>query len=150
MGQDATTLFSGTFERSMDAKKRVAVPASWLSKDEGEIFHVIPHPSEGYLMVMPPEEFGRQEELFQSSPNASKGEKRQAIRKFYGEAHTTTTDRQGRILLTEKHCERAGLAGEIVFVGGRSRFEIWSKDRHAAAEASQTDAYKRVAEDIGL
>ena len=46
MSQEAKTLYSGTFERSMDAKKRVAVPAPWLSKDEGEIFHVIPHPAE--------------------------------------------------------------------------------------------------------
>jgi len=149
MGQDATTLYSGTFERSMDAKKRIAVPASWLSKDEGEVFHVIPHPKEGYLIVMPPAEFDRQEQLFQASTK-SQAQKRMAVRKFYGEAHMTTTDKQGRILLTEKHCERAGLAGEIVFAGGRSRFEIWSKDRHAAADADQTNAYQEVAEDIGL
>lgn len=149
MGQDATTLFSGTFERSMDAKKRVAVPASWLSKDEGELFHVIPHPTEGYLIVMPPAEFAQQEERFQAS-SLSPAEKRQAIRKFYSEAHATTTDKQGRILLNEKHCERAGLSGEIIFAGGRSRFEIWSKDRHAAADVDQTEAYRRVAADVGL
>jgi MraZ protein len=149
MGQDATTLFSGTFERSMDAKKRVAVPASWLARDEGEVFHVIPHPTDGYLIVMPPEEFARQEQLIQGA-SGSAADKRIAIRKFYGEAHTTTTDKQGRILLNEKHCERAGLAGEIVFSGGRSRFEIWSKDRHAATDPGQTDIYKRIAADIGL
>ncbi len=133
----------------MDAKKRVAVPASWLARDEGETFHVIPHPTEGYLIVMPPEEFARQEQLIQSA-SGSAADKRIAIRKFYGEAHTTTTDKQGRILLTEKHCDRAGLAGEIVFAGGRSRFEIWSKERHAATDAGQTDIYQRIAADIGL
>jgi DNA-binding transcriptional regulator/RsmH inhibitor MraZ len=73
-----------------------------------------------------------------------------AIRKFYSEAHTATTDRQGRILLSEKHCDRAGLSGEVVFAGGRSRFEIWSRDRRAAVEAGHSEAYKRVADAIGL
>lgn len=149
MAQLAPKPYSGTFERSVDAKKRVAVPASWLSKEEGEIFHVIPHPLEDYLMVMPPEEFDLWEQRIQES-DLSAGEKRKAIRKFYSEAHGVSTDKQGRILLNEKHCERAGLQSEAVFIGGRSRFEIWSKDRHTAAESEETEAYKRAAASIGL
>ena len=149
MSQEAKTLYSGTFERSMDAKKRVAIPASWLSKDDGEIFHIIPHPADGYLMVMPPAEFDRWEQRIQES-QATAAEKRMAIRKFYSEAHTVTTDRQGRVLLSEKHCDRAGLAGEVVFAGGRSRFEIWSRERYTAVDAGHSDAYKRVAGVIGL
>jgi len=133
----------------MDAKKRVAVPSSWLSKEEGEIFHVIPHPKDGYLMVMPPEEFALWETRINESEMPAT-EKRMAVRKFYSEAHTASTDKQGRILLNEKHCERAGLTGEIVFAGARSRFELWSRERHLAADASQTEAYIRVAESIGL
>ncbi len=149
MALNATTLFSGTFERSVDAKKRVAVPASWLSLEEAEVFHVVPHPSEGYLMMMPTPEFDRWEQRIQDS-DLSPAEKRMAIRKFYSEAHSATTDKQGRILLTEKHCERAGLTTEAVFIGARSRFEIWSKERYAAADASGSEAYQRVADAIGL
>jgi MraZ protein len=149
MSQDAKTLYSGTFERSMDAKKRVAVPAPWLTREEGEIFYVTPHPSEGYLMVMPPSEFDRWEQRIQES-EASATEKRMAIRKFYSEAHTTTTDKQGRILLSEKHCDRAGITNEVIFVGGRSRFEIWSKRRYTDVDVGQSDAYRRVADTIGL
>jgi MraZ protein len=149
MSQEPQTLYSGTFERSMDAKKRVAVPAAWLSREEGEIFHIIPHPAEGYLMVMPPAEFDRWEQRIQESPTSA-AEKRMAIRKFYSEAHTATTDKQGRILLTDKHCERAGISGEVVFAGGRSRFEIWSRERYAAVQAGHAEAYQRVADAIGL
>lgn len=149
MAQDATKLYSGTFERSMDAKKRVAVPASWLSRAEGEVFHVIPHPAEGYLMVMPTGEFERWEQKINESV-ASPAERRMAIRKFYSEAHGATTDKQGRIVLCEKHCERAGLTGEVIFAGGGSRFEIWSRERHEAAETGQTAVYERVAAAIGL
>ena len=105
MSQEATTLYSGTFERSMDAKKRVAVPAPWLSKDEGEIFHVIPHPAERYLMVMPLEEFDRWEQRIQES-QATAAEKRMAIRKFYSEAHTAS-DRQAGAHSFERQALRA-------------------------------------------
>ena len=149
MGQDSTTRYSGSSERSVDAKKRVAVPAGWLSQSEGEAFYVIPHPVEGYLMVMPPAEFDRWEQQIKES-ELSATDKRMAIRKFYSEAHAVTTDKQGRILLPEKHCERAGLAGEIVFIGSGSRFEIWSRERYAAADATGSEAYKRAAEAIGL
>jgi MraZ protein len=148
MSQEPKALYSGTFERSVDAKKRVAVPAPWLSR-EGETFHIIPHPADGYLMVMPPAEFDRWEQrIYQAETSAA--EKRMAVRKFYSEAHTATTDRQGRILLSDKHCERAGISGEVVFAGGRSRFEIWSRERYAAAEGGHSEAYKRVADAIGL
>ncbi len=149
MSQDAKTLYSGTFERSMDAKKRVAVPAPWLARADGEVFYVIPHPAEGYLMVMPPSEFDRWEQRIQES-QATAAEKRMAIRKFYSEAHTTTTDKQGRILLSDKHCDRAGITNEVVFAGGRSRFEIWSKQRYTDVDIGQSDAYRRVADSIGL
>ncbi len=149
MGQDKTTLYSGSFERSVDAKKRVAVPASWLTEAEGEVFHVVPHPLEGYLMVMPPPEFDRWEQRIEESPMTA-AEKRMAVRKFYSEAHSVSTDKQGRILLPERHCERAGLDGEVIFVGVRSRFEIWSKQRYTAADSAGADAYRRVAESIGL
>ena len=48
--------YAGTFERSMDAKNRVTIPAAWLNGGPDE-FHAIPHPSGDFLMVMPPEEF---------------------------------------------------------------------------------------------
>jgi len=149
MGQDTTTLFSGTFERSMDAKKRVAVPAPWLSNGEGEAFHVIPHPSEGYLIVMPPAEFVQTEQKFEAS-SLPPDKKRKAIRQFYGAARLVATDSQGRILLSEEHCTKANLSGDIVFVGSRSRFEIWNADRYAQTSAEDSTIYQEAANSIGL
>jgi MraZ protein len=69
---------------------------------------------------------------------------------FYGQAHAVSTDKQGRILLSEKHCERAGLSGEVVFVGARSRFEIWSKERHESSTPDSFTTYQHAAEEVGL
>jgi len=151
MGQESTkpTIYSGTFERSLDAKNRVAIPSAWVS-GEGEEYHVVPHPNEGQLMVMGHEELSRWEQRFQDSPILSPAQKRTAIREFYGEAHTVTSDKQGRILLNEKHCTRAGLKGEVVFIGERSRFEIWSKDRYEATRQSSFATFQQAAEAVGL
>ncbi|MEI6279397.1 MAG: division/cell wall cluster transcriptional repressor MraZ [Verrucomicrobiae bacterium] len=151
MGQESTStaLYAGTFSRSLDAKKRVAIPSAWVS-GEGEEFHVVPHPNDGQLMVMGREELARWEQRFLDSPTLSPARKRIAIRMFYGEAHVVTTDKQGRIVLPEKHCERAGLGGEVVFVGARSRFEIWSKERHEAGASENFTTYQQAAEEAGL
>ena len=151
MGQESTStvLYAGTFSRSLDAKKRVAIPSAWVT-GEGEDFHVVPHPNEGQLMVMGREELARWEQRFLDSPTLSSGQKRVAIRMFYGQAHAVTTDKQGRIVLPEKHCERAGLGGDVVFVGARSRFEIWSKERHEAGAPENLTTYQQAAAEVGL
>jgi len=149
MSQEAQTLFAGTFERSMDAKKRVAVPSAWLGKKEGEEFYVVPHPSGDFLIVMPPEELHRWEQKFIES-DLPPHEQREAMRLFFGAAHKVSTDGQGRVLLREDHCEEAGLKGAVVFAGGRSRFEVWDKDRYAAAAAKSKETYRKAALAIGL
>lgn len=151
MAQETSSpaLYSGTFERSLDAKKRVAIPSAWVS-GEGDEFHVVPHPKEGYLMVMGREELSRWEQRFQDSAHLNPAQKRMAIRQFFGDAHAVSTDKQGRVLLPEKHCERAGLGSEVVFIGARSRFEIWAKDRYEANALASQAIYEEAAEAIGL
>ena len=144
----AVPFYSGTYERAIDAKNRAAVPSAWIKGSEAE-FYVIPHPQDGYLMVMPPEEFHSTEQRIMSS-GASAQEKRQAIRRFFSEAHKVSTDKQGRILVPETHAASADLKAEIVFVGAGRRFEIWSKQRHQADVDANTGIYQRVAVEIGL
>lgn len=140
--------FSGTFERTLDAKNRVAVPAAWVSGEDVEFF-VVPHPVDGQLMVMPQAELRATEQQIKDSSIAPH-EKRMAIRQFLGAAHRVLTDKQGRILIPDTHAASAGISGEIVFVGAGGRFEIWSKDRHAANQPATLEAYKRVTFEIGL
>jgi MraZ protein len=140
--------YAGTFERSMDAKNRVTIPAGWLNGGPDE-FHAIPSPSGDYLMLMPPEEFDAMEGRIQQS-GFSPAEQRKAIRQFYSQARAVAADAQGRILLPEEHCNTLQLKGEIVLVGGRSRFEIWNAKRWAVVSAEETSAFHQVAEMIGL
>jgi MraZ protein len=151
MGQELTkpTVFSGTFERSLDAKKRVSIPSAWVS-GEGEEFHVVPHPSERLILLMRAEELGKWEQKFQESTRLSAVEKRRAIRKFYASAHAVTTDKQGRILLPESHCEWAQLGGNVVFIGSPGRIEIWSLKNFQSNDEANHAALQAAAEEAGL
>jgi MraZ protein len=132
----------------MDAKNRVTIPAAWLNGGPGD-FHAIPHPSGDFLMVMPPAEFDSIEASIKQSGLPS-DKQRKAIRQFYSQARAVAADGNGRILLPEEQCASLELQGEVVLVGGRSRFEIWSAARWAKISAEESAAYQEVAGMIGL
>ena len=141
-------IYAGTFERSMDAKNRVTIPATWLN-DGADEFHAIPHPSADFLMVMPPEEFDSIEARIKQSGEPAT-EQRKAIRHFYSRAHAVGADSNGRILLADEQCDALGLKGDVVLVGSRSRFEIWNAKRWATVSAAESASCRKVAEMIGL
>lgn len=140
--------YAGTFERSMDAKNRVTIPAAWLSGGPDE-FHAIPGPSGDCLIVMPPEEFDSIESRIEQSGEPAP-KRRMAIRQFYGQARAVSADSNGRILLPEEQCDSVKLKGDVVLVGGRSRFEIWNAKRWDDVSAEESASYRQVAELIGL
>ncbi|MCE9543127.1 MAG: hypothetical protein K8R38_06375 [Verrucomicrobia bacterium] len=140
--------YAGTFERSMDVKNRVTIPAAWLNGGPNA-FHAIPGPTGDCLIVMPPEEFDSIESRIEQS-GAPAPERRKAIRQFYSQARAISADSNGRILLPDDHCDSVKLKGEVVLVGGRSRFEIWNAKRWAAVSAEESSSYRQVAELIGL
>jgi division/cell wall cluster transcriptional repressor MraZ len=111
---------------------------------------VVPHPKEKFLMVMRAEELGKWEQRFQESSRLTPKEKRGAIRAFYASARAVTTDKQGRIVLAEPHCEWAQLAGDVFFIGSPGRIEIWSSENFAANEAANNSALQAAAEVAGL
>lgn len=132
----------------MDAKNRLTIPAAWLNGGP-DSFHSIPAPSGDCLIVMPPSEFDAIESRIEQS-GAPAPERRKAIRQFYGQARAVSADSQGRILLPEEQCEGLKLKGEVVLVGGRSRFEVWNAERWSAVSAEEATSYRQVAEMIGL
>jgi DNA-binding transcriptional regulator/RsmH inhibitor MraZ len=75
---------------------------------------------------------------------------RKAIRQFYSQARAVGADSNGRILLPEEQCSALKLEGEVVLVGGRSRFEIWNAKRWAKVSAEESASYLKVAGMIGL
>ncbi len=148
MATTTPIIYAGTFERAIDAKHRVTIPAAWLGKGENQ-FHAIPNPVGECLIVMPPTEFNEIEARIQQSA-ATPVERRKAIRQFYSQARSVAADAQGRILFSDEQCSALNLSGNVVLVGGRSRFEVWNAKRWAAVAEEEHTAFHKVANLIGL
>jgi MraZ protein len=148
--QPAEAIYSGTFERSLDNKNRITIPASWVNQGVSD-FQVVPNhkPDEPFLIVLPPAEFARMEARIEALDQPA-SLKRKAIRSFYSAARAVSADKQGRILLPDDYCRIAGFAGEVVLLGGKSRFEIWSADRWRATSTEDLPVFQSIAEEIGL
>ncbi len=143
-------VFSGEFRHAMDEKNRVTVPAPWRLKTDGEVFFTITHQSGEYLVVMPPDEFERIGDMVANNPSISPSDKRVFIRQFYSKARQCVTDKQGRILVPDEQRQAVGFGSEVMLVGGRTRFEIWTPEKWGALSGIESLTYKQVSNLVGL
>ena len=137
--------YAGTFERSLDVKNRVTIPAGWINGGPGD-FHAIPSHAGDCLMVMPPEEFNSWEDRFKQS-GLPADIQRKAIRHFYSQARAVSADSQGRVLLPDDQCESLQLKGEVVLVGGRSQ---GMEGRYGLGHPDREESWKGVRHGRGL
>ncbi len=140
-------IFSGEFRHALDNKNRITIPSRWR-EEEGSEFFAFPNPLHPCLTVMWPEVF---QGLGSDAKSLSEPAKRQDfLRHLYSQAQNATVDKQGRLLLTDDHCRKAGLRGELVLAGVLDRFEIWSGANWDKFRAAEKANYVEVAKQIGL
>lgn len=141
--------YAGEFRHFIDEKNRITVPARWR-RGESEEFILLAEASHQFLLVMSPEEFARMSSAAEEAPNVSARDRRVFLRQLHSRAQHATADRQGRLVLPDDLCKKAGLKGEVALVGGRGRFEIWNLQRWKRAHEEETPTYQHVAGVIGL
>ncbi|ODT88394.1 division/cell wall cluster transcriptional repressor MraZ [Phenylobacterium sp. SCN 70-31] len=133
-------MFLSTFEKQLDAKRRIVVPQDYRAALSGPVDGVFLFPSirsdclEGggqalfdrYGAVADELEFG--DELRDSIE-----------RNVFGEMQRLSFDTAGRITLPESLCEQYGLTDWVAVVGLRDRFEIWERDAYRAQRAADRE-----------
>ena len=143
------TVFVGTFQHSVDEKKRVAIPAKWRAAASGSReFYVLKHPKD-HLYVLTE---AAMDKLIEKADEILIGdyERRDTLRLIGGSAHETVCDKQGRITLTEELLRHAGITGEVVLVGGFKWFEIWSPSRLAAVTKNTETNFAESTRQLGI
>jgi MraZ protein len=130
--------FLGTFEHTLDAKGRLAIPAK-LRNTLGEKA-VLTRSPDRCLVLYPMDEWNR---LTQQLSQLSRADRNaRDLRHFiFGGASECEIDAQGRIIVPAMLREYATLEGDVVTAGMDTYIEIWSK---AAWEERET----RVISDI--
>lgn len=118
--------FLGEYQHNIDQKNRVFIPAKFRDA-LGESFTLCQAPSEGCLFAYPDEKW---EELSREiSAQTNTLEARQRQRLFFRGSQTVEPDKQGRITITQKLCDYANLAKEVVIFGADTRVELWDKEK---------------------
>ncbi|HWH34898.1 MAG TPA: division/cell wall cluster transcriptional repressor MraZ [Acidimicrobiales bacterium] len=131
-------MFLGEFDRSLDPKGRVVLPAE--HRDELGETGFITKALGGCLAIFQPEEFKEVLAKMEDYARLGRQQRRRATLLTAG-AHQIVPDKQGRIAIPANLRHYAGLDGEVKVVGGNARIEIWDVGRWRAAHPEGDEGF---------
>jgi MraZ protein len=124
-------VLTGQFDRTIDAKNRVQLPAQLRGAIEperdGPGLYVTLGENRGTLAIFSERAFealaARMETEFIPGPDSRRFELQ-----FYGLASHVDIDKQGRFVLPDRLVKKAGLQTEVYLIGQKQRIEVWNRD----------------------
>jgi len=123
-------LFTGQFEKTLDDKRRVALPKKYRDVFGGEeikMLYLAPGLDKS-LAIYDEQTFSRlAEKLLVQSESQTDG--RHFLRNFSSRSEQIEIDKQGRFCVPDKSMEFASLGKEVVFVGMIDHVELWDTQR---------------------
>ena len=138
-------LLTGTFERTLDEKLRLALPRALRELLAGQGQLILTPGTDGSLALFPQQAFA---EL--TAKLASRSPTSQDVRAFsrllYAQSQAVEIDSQGRIRLPAELARLAGLEGEVIMLGVGDRVELWNRTRWEAYLADLQPRYDQLAE----
>ncbi|MBL7979136.1 MAG: division/cell wall cluster transcriptional repressor MraZ [Bacteroidetes Order II. Incertae sedis bacterium] len=133
--------FKGQADYSVDAKGRVALPAKMrraLSPAANDTF-VLTRGIERCVYLYPLDVWNKKETAEFEHLNQYEPETRAMLRSMYRWADEETLDGQGRVTISKRLIEFAGIAEKVTIIGALDRIEIWNPDV-LIAELAEEDA----------
>lgn len=133
-------MFIGEFQYKIDDKGRIPIPPRYR-KELIDGLIVMPGPDK-CLSVFTPEEWARQTDIINASAIAP-SKRRRLERTMHGLSSNVFLDGQGRIALSLKLRQFAGITDEAVVVGANNTLELWDKDLwEAESEEGQNQIWQ--------
>jgi MraZ protein len=139
----------GEFRHTLDAKKRLAIPAKWRKEVGRKV--IITYGLDHCLSVYPLKEWGRVLEKLGALP-LGQADTRSFNRFMLAGAVETEVDGAGRILIPDFLKDFAGLEVKVVWAGVHGRLEIWDENHwqeYKARVEKQADALAEKLGEIG-
>ena len=115
--------FVGSYSHSLDAKKRVFIPAKFR-EELGETFYIT-RKFDAYLSVYTAEGWEAYLEKIEKLPESVAAEIQDFI---LGGAQKCTVDSSGRIIIDERLQKHARINKNVVFVGAGRQIRIWAEE----------------------
>ena len=138
-------LLTGTYPRTLDDKNRLGLPKRVRELlGEPETLYVTPGPDQ-CLWVYTQDGLERLAERLDRSP-AADAEARVFRRLYFAQTEAVDVDSTGRILISERSIQFAGLRREVVLIGVRDHLELWDAQRWQQYLAQNAPRFDAVAE----
>ena len=134
--------FLGNIEAKTDAKGRVFLPSVFrkvlqASGEEHLVLRKDIH--ENCLVIYPESVWNEQMDSMRQRLNRWNKQQQQVFRQFVIDAEEVALDSNGRILLSQRMQEMAGITQAVRFIGVGDVIEIWAEDKATELEQTKED-----------
>ncbi len=130
--------FVDEYERQLDERGRIILPSK-LREDICDTVYITQSTSEECLHLYTEAEWEKVAEKVNQLPTATDRNAAAFVRLFFGKATAVTVDKQGRVPISKRLLEFAGLSKDVVLVGANTRLEIWDLDKWNAYQNEVSD-----------
>ena len=115
--------FVGSYSHSLDAKKRVFIPAKFRD-DLGETFYIT-RKFDTYLSIYTADDWDAYTDKIEKLPESIAADIQDFI---LGGAQKCTLDSNGRIIIEDRLLKHAKIDKNIVFVGAGRQIRVWAEE----------------------
>jgi MraZ protein len=130
--------FTGTFDHTLDAKNRLTIPSKFRTALSGGVYLV--RGVERCISLYPASTYTEMAEASLQGINPFSTQGRELRRMLYANALETELDSAGRVMLSQKFMEHAGIDRDVVISGLGECLELWDR---ASWETYDTDLTAR-------
>jgi MraZ protein len=139
--------FTGTFEHNLDAKNRLTIPSKFRTALSGGVY--LSRGVEACVSLYPAETYTAMAEQALAGLNPLSREGRELRRVLYASALETELDSAGRVMLTPRFLEHAGIDREVVITGVGECLELWDRSTWEAYDTDLTARAPDLTESLG-
>ncbi|PVX50935.1 division/cell wall cluster transcriptional repressor MraZ [Balneicella halophila] len=143
-------MFIGDYTGKVDAKGRMIIPSQFRKNcNEGETFVVKQSIYDKSLDLFPAEAWKEEVARFTEKLNRYNRYHDKLIREYYRGTAEVSLDSSGRILLSQRLLDYAGIIKEVVVAGVGEKIVIWDKQSYDATEMTQEEFEDLIAKELG-
>jgi MraZ protein len=140
--------FTGTFEHTLDAKNRLTIPSKFRAELSKGVY--LSRTFKDCVSLYPAQTYTEMAEAaLKRVENPLSAQGREARRVLYGSALETELDSAGRVMLTPKFLEHAGIGREVVITGVGDCLELWDRSTWEGYESDLTARASDLTESLG-
>ena len=128
--------FHGTFEHTLDAKNRLTVPSKLRTAFAEGAFLV--READKCISLYPAQTYSALTQAALSGMNPLSAQAKQLKRYFHSNAQAVELDSAGRVMISPRHLEHAGIERDVVVTGAGDCLELWDRSTWEAYDQDLT------------